>query len=65
MTLFVAKSSTEVEQQRSITELRKWGYDMRNKYQIITGLNLPIASADVLNKAVKNMFPDSNITQSL
>ena len=30
-----------------------------------SGLNLPIASADVLNKAVKNMFPDSNITQSL
>jgi hypothetical protein len=59
MTSLVAKSSTEVEQQRSINR----GEVMMCK--IITGLNLPIASADILNKAVKNMFPDSNITQSL
>ena len=31
--------------------------------EIISGLNLPITAADILNKAVKNMFPDSNITQ--
>jgi len=59
MTSFVAKSSTEVEQQRSITRAEVM------MCKIISGLNLPIAVADVLNKAVKNMFPDSKITQSL
>jgi hypothetical protein len=33
--------------------------------EIITWLNLPITAANVLNKAVKNRFPDSNITKSL
>jgi len=59
MTSFVAKSSTEVEQQRSITRAEVM------MCKIISRLNLPITAADVLNKAVKNMFPDSKITQSL
>jgi hypothetical protein len=33
--------------------------------EIISGLNLPITAADILNKAVKNMFPDSNIQKSI
>jgi hypothetical protein len=32
--------------------------------EIITGLNLPITEADVLNKAVKNRFPDSKFVKS-
>ena len=48
MTTFVAKSSTEREQQRLITR----GEVMM--CEVISEVNLPISATDVLNKAVKN-----------